>query len=56
MAASQKNKTRKKMPLSQRAKIFAPFDPLPGFREELRAREEKVLNNVHDFDDFDEAP
>lgn len=27
------------MPLEDRAKIFVPFDPLKGFREELRKRE-----------------
>jgi hypothetical protein len=30
------------MPLEERAKIFTPFDPLKGFREELRRREQKV--------------
>jgi hypothetical protein len=28
-----------RMPLEERAKIFMPFDPLRGFREELRRRE-----------------
>lgn len=28
-----------RMPMSERAKIFSPFDPLKGFREELRRRE-----------------
>ena len=27
-----------RMPMSERAKIFSPFDPLKGFREELRRR------------------
>ena len=27
------------MPLSQRAKIFIPFDPLKGYQEALRAKE-----------------
>lgn len=31
-----------RMPLDERAKIFMPFDPLKGFREELRRREQKV--------------
>lgn len=31
-----------RMPLDERAKIFAPFDPLRGFRAELRRREERV--------------
>lgn len=28
-----------RMRLEDRAKIFSPFDPLKGFREELRRRE-----------------
>jgi len=32
-----------RMPLDERAKIFSPFDPLKGFREELRRRELKVI-------------
>lgn len=28
-----------RMPLEQRAKIFIPFEPLRGFREELASRE-----------------
>lgn len=31
------------MPMSERAKIFIPFDPLPGYRQLLREREEEVL-------------
>ena len=31
-----------RMPLEDRAKIFMPFDPLKGFREELRRRERLV--------------
>lgn len=31
-----------RMPLSERAKIFMPFDPLKGFRAELRRREERM--------------
>lgn len=31
-----------RMALEDRAKIFMPFDPLKGFREELRRREELV--------------
>ena len=27
------------MTMDERAKIFSPFDPLKGFREELRRRE-----------------
>lgn len=30
---------RPRMPLSQRAKIFIPFDPLKGYREALREKE-----------------
>lgn len=28
-----------RMPLSQRAKIFIPFDPLKGYQEALREKE-----------------
>ena len=31
-----------RMPLSERAKIFVPFDPLKGFQEALRAKEAEV--------------
>ncbi len=30
------------MPLEDRAKIFAPFDPLDGFRRALREKEREV--------------
>lgn len=30
------------MPVSERAKIFIPFDPLKGFSEALRAKELEV--------------
>lgn len=33
---------RPRMPLEERAKIFAPFDPLTGFREALRQVEREV--------------
>ena len=33
---------RGKMPMSERAKIFIPFDPLKGFTEALRAKELEV--------------
>lgn len=33
---------RAPMPLDERAKIFAPFDPLDGFRDALRAKEREV--------------
>lgn len=30
------------MPMSERAKIFVPFNPLKGFSEALRAKEREV--------------
>ena len=33
---------RPRMPLSQRAKIFIPFDPLRGFQEALRQKEREA--------------
>ena len=33
---------RPRMPLSQRAKIFIPFDPLKGYREALREKEREA--------------
>ena len=33
---------RARMPLAERAKIFTPFDPLKGFQEALRAKEDEV--------------
>lgn len=33
---------RGRMPLSERAKIFLPFEPLKGFHEALRAKEFEV--------------
>lgn len=36
-----------RMPLDERAKIFMPFDPLRGFREELRRREERLERSQH---------
>jgi hypothetical protein len=41
------------MPLDERAKIFMPFDPLKGFRAELRRREQRVeerMAGTHDTD------
>lgn len=32
-----------RMPMSERAKIFLPFDPLRGFRAELARRERLVV-------------
>ena len=44
------------MPLSQRAKIFVPFDPLKGYQEALRqkelAAEQAHIERVH----IDDAP
>ena len=34
---------RPHMSMSERAKIFIPFDALKGFREELERRERKVM-------------
>ena len=31
-----------RMPLEQRAKIFIPFDPLKGFQEALRKKEQEL--------------
>ena len=33
---------RPRMPLSQRAKIFIPFDPLKGYQEALRQKEREA--------------
>ena len=35
-------KQREPMPVSERAKIFMPFDPLAGFTAALRAKELEV--------------
>ncbi len=37
------HKIRYPMPVSQRAKIFAPFDALKGFTEALRAKERIIV-------------
>ena len=45
---------RPRMPLSQRAKIFIPFDPLRGYQEALRQKEleaEERMNERISFDD-----
>ena len=34
-----------RMRIEERAKIFSPFDPLRGFREELRRREQRALES-----------
>ncbi len=36
-----------RMPLEERAKIFMPFDPLRGFRDELRRREQLLELSQH---------
>ena len=33
---------RPRMPLSQRAKIFIPFDPLKGYQDALREKEREA--------------
>ena len=33
---------RPRMPLSQRAKIFIPFDPLKGYQDALREKEHEA--------------
>jgi len=43
-----------RMPLSQRAKIFIPFDPLKGYQDALRAKEREAearMNNRVRIDD-----
>ena len=45
MANSERNLPqlpRPRMPLSQRAKIFIPFDPLKGYQEALREKEREA--------------
>ena len=45
---------RPRMPLSQRAKIFIPFDPLKGYQDALRAKEREAelrMNNRVRIDD-----
>ena len=39
---------RPRMPLSQRAKIFIPFDPLKGYQEALRAKEREAEARMDD--------
>ena len=39
---------RPRMPLSQRAKIFIPFDPLKGYQEALRAKEHEAEARMDD--------
>ena len=37
-----------RMPLSQRAKIFMPFDPLKGYKEALREKEREAEARMND--------
>ena len=39
---------RPRMPLSQRAKIFIPFDPLKGYQDALRAKEREAELRMND--------
>ena len=43
-----------RMPLSERAKIFMPFDALKGFREAIEEREHLTLEAQRDF--YEEEP
>ena len=45
-----------RMPLSQRAKIFIPFDPLKGFQDALREKEREVEESFDRCEGFEEAP
>lgn len=47
---------RPRMPLSQRAKIFIPFDPLKGYQEALRAKEREAEASHDERGGLDEAP
>ena len=39
---------RPRMPLSQRAKIFIPFDPLKGYQEALRQKEREAEAHMNE--------
>ena len=45
------------MPLSQRAKIFIPFDPLKGYQDALREKEREAERLHYELagPDFDPA-
>ena len=47
---------RLRMPLSQRAKIFTPFDPLKGYREALREKEREAEAAHRERFHIDDAP
>ncbi len=44
------------MPLSQRAKIFIPFDPLKGYQEALRAKEREAEESHLERGGLEETP
>ena len=48
---------RPRMPLSQRAKIFIPFDPLKGYQDALREKEREAERLHYELagPDFDPA-
>lgn len=47
---------RPRMPLSQRAKIFIPFDPLKGYQEALREKEREAEAAHHERANIEESP
>lgn len=47
---------RPRMPLSQRAKIFIPFDPLQGYRDALHQKELEAEAAHLERIQIDEAP
>ena len=47
---------RPRMPLSQRAKIFLPFDPLKGYQEALREKEREAEAAHHERTHIEESP
>ena len=47
---------RPRMPLSQRAKIFIPFDPLRGYQDALREKEREAEAAHRERVRIDEAP
>jgi len=44
------------MPLSQRAKIFIPFDPLKGYQEALREKEREAEAAHRERAHIEESP
>ena len=50
------NLPRPRMSLSQRAKIFIPFDPLKGYQEALRAKEREAEARMNQRVHIDDAP